>query len=516
MSTEERALAGRYVLGDPIGRGGMGEVWRATDTVLGRQVAVKTIDLRRLPDDSGAVRFEREARVTAGISHPNVVTVHDTGVEGDTAYLVMELLPGPSLAEQLADGPLPVEEVVSVGRQVAAALEAAHARGLVHRDIKPGNVVHADDGRVRVVDFGITQLGEATGGQALTATNTVMGTAEYLAPEQALGQRVDGRADLYALGCVLFALLAGRPPFSAGSPVATVMQHTSEPPPDVRELRPDTPAWLAALVDSLLAKDPADRPAGAADVLDALTFRSAPTVAGAVGAGAAAAGAATTTVLPASGADPTQRLPRTGPVPPVPPPPLEGPSTRAGRYEEEPRRGSSGPMWVIALVALAAVGLLAWYLFLGPGKGEDPTSTPSTTPTSEPTRSSAAPTTSEPAPSTSAPEPTPSPSQTPTTADPAQAVSDASAALADEVDALDREGGIDKDAAKTLQQEIRDIDKALRDGDSRKLLDVRNSMLEEYGTNVDSGAIPPDAADRLDPLVQELADAVDAYDAAQD
>jgi serine/threonine-protein kinase len=513
MSTEERRLAGRYVLDAPIGRGGMGEVWRATDTVLGRQVAVKTIDLRRLPDDSGATRFEREARVTAGISHPNVVTVHDTGVEGDTAYLVMELLPGPSLAEQLADGPLPVEEVVSVGRQVASALEAAHARGLVHRDIKPGNLVHAADGRVRVVDFGITQLGEGTGAQALTATNTVMGTAEYLAPEQALGQRVDGRADLYALGCVLFALLAGRPPFSAGSSVATAMQHTSDPAPDVRELRPDTPAWLAALVDSLLAKDPADRPAGAAAVVEALTSHTAP--AGAAAAGAA--GAAATTVLPASGADPTQRLSRTAPVPPVvPPPPVEGPTTRTERYEEQPRRGSSAPLWVIALVALAAVGLLAWYLLAGPGSGEDPEATPSPTPTASAT--SAAPTTSEPAPSTSAPEPTPSPtpSETPTQDDPGQAVSDASSALSDEVDALDAAGGIEKQAAQTLRQEIRDIDRALRDGDSGTLVDVRNSMLEEYGTNVSSGAIPPEAADRLDPLVQALADAVDDYDDAQD
>ncbi|MBM6399595.1 serine/threonine-protein kinase [Phycicoccus sonneratiae] len=506
MSTEERALAGRYVLGDPIGRGGMGEVWRATDTVLGREVAVKTIDLGRVPDEAGAARFEREAKVTAGISHPNVVTVHDTGVEGDTAYLVMELLPGPSLAQQLADGPLPVEEVVSVGRQVASALEAAHARGLVHRDIKPGNVVHADDGRVRVVDFGITQLGEATGGQALTATNTVMGTAEYLAPEQALGQRVDGRADLYALGCVLYALLAGRPPFSAATPVATVMQHTSDPAPDVRALRPDTPAWLASLVAALLAKDPADRPVGAAAVVESLTTRTAPAVAGA---------AAATTVIPASGADPTQRLSRTAPVPPVPPPPLDaGPTTRSERYDQEPRRGSSAPLWVIALVALAAVALLGWYLFLGPGASDDPSATPSSTPTTS-APSSAAPETSEPAPTTSAPEPTPSPSESPTADDPAQAVSDASAALADEVDALDREGGIDKDAAKTLQQEIRDIDKALRDGDAGTLVDVRNSMLEEYGTNVDSGAIPPEAADRLDPLVQDLADAVDAYDEAQ-
>ena len=158
MSSEQRRLAGRYVLEAPIGRGGMGEVWRGTDPVLGRQVAVKTIDLRSLPDESGAARFEREARATAGLSHPNVVTVHDSGVEGDTAYIVMELLPGPSLAEELATGPLPVDEVVEVGRQVASALDAAHARGLVHRDIKPGNIAYAADGRVRVLDFGITQL----------------------------------------------------------------------------------------------------------------------------------------------------------------------------------------------------------------------------------------------------------------------------------------------------------------------------------------------------------------------
>lgn len=218
MSSDQRRLADRYVLDAPIGRGGMGEVWRATDTVLGRQVAVKTIDLGRVTDESAAARFEREARVTAALSHPNVVTVHDTGVEGDTAYLVMELLPGPSLADRLQEGPLPVEDVVEVGRQVASALDAAHARGLVHRDIKPGNIVAAADGRVRVVDFGITQLGEAGAEQALTATHTVMGTAEYLAPEQATGGRVDGRADLYALGCVLFALLTGEPPFRGATP----------------------------------------------------------------------------------------------------------------------------------------------------------------------------------------------------------------------------------------------------------------------------------------------------------
>jgi serine/threonine-protein kinase len=256
MSSEQRRLAGRYVLEDRIGRGGMGEVWRATDTVLGRAVAIKTIDLRSLRDESGAARFEREARATAGLSNPNVVTVHDSGVEGDTAYIVMELLPGPSLAERLAEGPLPVAEVVEVGRQVASARDAAHARGLVHRDIKPGNVAYAEDGRIRVLDFGITQLAESTDSQALTATHTVMGTAEYLAPEQALGGRVDGRADLYALGCVMFALLAGQPPFKGATPVATMMMHANDPVPDVRTLRPELPEALADLVALALEKRP--------------------------------------------------------------------------------------------------------------------------------------------------------------------------------------------------------------------------------------------------------------------
>ncbi len=270
MSNEQRQLAGRYVLEERIGRGGMGEVWRGTDSVLGRQVAVKLIDLRTVPDESGAARFEREARATAGLSHEGVVTVHDSGVEDHTAYLVMELLPGPSLSERIAAGPVPVDEVVEVGRQVASALDAAHARGLVHRDIKPGNIAYAADGRVRVLDFGITQLAESTGSQSLTATHTVMGTAEYLAPEQALGGRVDGRADLYALGCVLYAMLAGQPPFRGPTPVATMMMHANDLVPDVRDLRPDTPDWLADLVHDLLAKQPDARPESAALVAVAL------------------------------------------------------------------------------------------------------------------------------------------------------------------------------------------------------------------------------------------------------
>ena len=222
---------------------------------------------------------------------------------------------------------------------MASALDAAHARGLVHRDIKPGNIAYAADGRVRVLDFGITQLSDPTGSQALTATHTVMGTAEYLAPEQALGGRVDGRADLYALGCVLYALLAGRPPFKGATPVATMMMHANDPVPDVRALRPDTPDWLADLVHGLLAKNADDRPAGAATVAAAL-------------ADPRVAGGAATTVLPAAGAATTQRLDA------VPPPPVVPPAAP----REPDRGGPSTLVWVLAAVAVAAIALLLWFL----------------------------------------------------------------------------------------------------------------------------------------------------------
>lgn len=483
MSTEHRRLAGRYVLESPIGRGGMGEVWRATDTVLGREVAVKTIDLRNLHDESGAARFEREARATAGLSHPGVVTVHDSGVEDDTAYIVMELLPGPTLADRISDGPVPVDEVVEVGRQVASALDAAHGRGLVHRDIKPANIAYAADGRVRVLDFGIAQLADSAGSQALTATHTVMGTAEYLSPEQALGGRVDGRADLYALGCVLYALLAGRAPFRGSSPVATMMMHANDPVPDVRDLRPDTPAWLADVVHGLLAKDPDDRPAGAATVAAALTARESP-------------GGATTTVLPAAGAATTQRLDAVPPPVPLPVPPPREPE----------RRNGNALTWVIAAVAVAALALLAWTVFRGEAEqsATTPTPTPSSSAPAETTQ--APPTTQAPTPTPTTQEPTPTP-----TADPAEPVAAALSGFSDEVGALQREDLLDQDTAKKLDDIVRDIDKALRDDDREKVSAETDKLVEEYDKAVQEGKVTPEAAQRLDPLLQDVTDAVDAY-----
>ena len=493
MSNEQRRLAGRYVLEERIGRGGMGEVWRGTDSVLGREVAVKLIDLRTVPDESGAARFEREARATAGLSHEGVVTVHDSGVEDHTAYLVMELLPGPSLAERIAAGPVPVDEVVEVGRQVASALEAAHARGLVHRDIKPGNIAYAADGRVRVLDFGITQLAESTGSQSLTATHTVMGTAEYLAPEQALGGRVDGRADLYALGCVLHALLAGQPPFRGPTPVATMMMHANDLVPDVRDLRPDTPDWLADLVHDLLAKQPDQRPESAAAVAVALEEGESIFATRAMAAGDAAA---------------TQRMTPSAPVPvPVPLPPSDPPR------DVEPERGGPGALtWVLALVAAAALGLLLWQFMRGDDSGT-PTAGPSvstpavTTPppsSSPPPTTEAASPTPTPTPTTEAPTPTPEP-------DLGAEVTSTLSAFSDEVGSLQRGGVLDADSAEVLDDIVGDIRQGVREDDPVKTSAETDKLVEEYDKLVDSGAVTTEAALRLGPLLADVQTAVDAF-----
>ncbi|MFD0866330.1 serine/threonine-protein kinase, partial [Tessaracoccus lubricantis] len=244
-------LAGRYLLEEKLGRGGMSTVWRARDQVLDREVAVKVVN--EMEDaEITAERFRRETRVTAALNHPNIVTVFDAGVDNDRAFLVMELLPGATLADDLRTrGALPFDEIRSIALQVTAALGAAHEAGLVHRDVKPGNIARTADGGVKVLDFGITHiLDEAVNdsGSPLTATGAVIGTAAYLAPEQARGQRVDQRADLYALGCVLYALITGRPPFQGPTAVSTMMAHATEPVPDLKAARPDVPAGLAAVV----------------------------------------------------------------------------------------------------------------------------------------------------------------------------------------------------------------------------------------------------------------------------
>ncbi|WP_406202049.1 protein kinase [Kitasatospora sp. NBC_01560] len=257
-----RALNGRYELIEILGVGGMATVWRGLDHVLGRQVAVKVLNGGLADDPRFAERFGREAQHAAMLVHPRIVMVFDSGVDQGSPYIVMELVQGQSLAAVLARQPgLPVERAVGIAAAVCEALVVAHGAGLVHRDIKPGNIMITDDGGVKVVDFGIARAGSS---HNLTQTASVLGTAAYLSPEQATASPLDGRTDLYAVGCVLTEMLTGATPFTAETPVAIAFKHVSEAPLPPSARRAGVPAALDAAVLRLLAKDPADRPADAA------------------------------------------------------------------------------------------------------------------------------------------------------------------------------------------------------------------------------------------------------------
>ncbi|MFC7405809.1 serine/threonine-protein kinase [Georgenia alba] len=251
-------LLGRYELGRLLGRGGMAEVWEARDTRLGRRVAVKTVNLAAAHDPTLGERLQREARAVASLKHTDIVTVYDAGLEDDTAYLVMELVDGTDLATTLREGPLPPGEAARVGARVAGALAAAHGAGVVHRDVKPGNVLlHGDD--VTVVDFGIAVATQAAGA-TLTAPGTVIGTADYMAPEQAEGGEVTAATDVYALGCLVTAMTVGRPPFAGDHPMQVVRQHLDATAPRLSAAMPDVPRELDDVVARMLAKDPTARP----------------------------------------------------------------------------------------------------------------------------------------------------------------------------------------------------------------------------------------------------------------
>ncbi|MFE9427157.1 protein kinase [Kitasatospora sp. NPDC006697] len=259
-----RALNDRYELVGTLGVGGMATVYHGVDRVLGRPVAVKILNGGLAEDPRFAERFGREAQHAAMLVHPRIAMVFDSGMDQGSPYIVMELIRGRSLGSMLAEGgPLPLERAVGIAAAVCEALEVAHAAGLVHRDIKPGNVMITDDGGVKVVDFGIARA-SAGGGQQLTQTATVLGTAAYLSPEQATAGEVDGRADLYALGCVLVEMLTGEPPFTADTPVAIAFKQVTEEAAPVSLHRPEVPTALDVAVARLLAKRPDDRPASAA------------------------------------------------------------------------------------------------------------------------------------------------------------------------------------------------------------------------------------------------------------
>ncbi|WP_431904442.1 WD40 repeat domain-containing serine/threonine protein kinase [Nonomuraea sp. bgisy101] len=267
-------LASRYLLEGQLGWGGMGEVWRALDQRLHRPVAVKVLTAlghSSHTSPSQTERFRREALTTAGLQHPGIVVVHDADQHADQWFIVMELLHGQDLAAVLDSTPdhrLPIEQVLVLGIQIAQALSAAHSRGVIHRDFKPANLFLTDGGQVKICDFGIASAANAT--SVLTAEGQRLGTPHYMSPEQWQGGRVDARSDLYSFGCVLHALLTGRPPFASSEMAVVMHHHLVVPPLGPRAYRAEVPERLDELVVRLLAKEPDSRPANADRVVAAL------------------------------------------------------------------------------------------------------------------------------------------------------------------------------------------------------------------------------------------------------
>ncbi|RKE20854.1 serine/threonine-protein kinase [Streptomyces sp. TLI_171] len=270
-----RTVGERYLLAEKIGHGGMGQVWAAHDRRLDRRVAVKLLRADAVPYPSGhgdgqadllRQRFLRECRISAALDHPGLVTVYDAGVDDEELYLVMQRVPGLSLADLIAEeGPLPVEQAAAVAGQLCAALGAVHGARVVHRDLKPSNVMIRPDGRAVLLDLGIAAALDPTATR-LTLTGSPIGSPAYMAPEQAMAADADRRSDLYALGCMLHEMLAGQPPFPAPTALGVLRRQVDDPPVPLRRLRAEVPAAVEALVLRLLAKHPAERPADAAEV----------------------------------------------------------------------------------------------------------------------------------------------------------------------------------------------------------------------------------------------------------
>ena len=328
----DTVVDGRYRVLHRLGAGGMADVYCAEDTHLGRQVALKVLYRRFAQDDQFVERFKREAQSAAGLAHPNVVNVYDRGQHDGTYYIAMEFLPGRTLKDVVAaSGPLEQEAVVDIGIQILRAAAFAHRRGVIHRDLKPHNVMLDDAGNAKVTDFGIARAGASE----MTEAGSIMGTAQYLSPEQAQGQPATAQSDLYSVGIMLYELLTGRLPFDGESAVAIAVQHLNDPPPPIQSLRPDVTPALEAAVMRALEKDPAARWADADEFIRALE--------------GARAGIATQPL----GQDTAAFLPVVAPAPAV-------------EYEEELVEDDRGPRWpwfalalTALLLALAAILLLS-------------------------------------------------------------------------------------------------------------------------------------------------------------
>lgn len=449
-------LASRYRLVEHLGRGGMAEVFAAEDEVLGRTVAVKVLAPHLLDDERAATRFQKEARTAAAVTHPGIVTLYDTVQEGESHLLVMELVDGPTLAEHLSSrGPLPIPEALALSAAVADALAAAHDAGLVHRDIKPANILIADDGGPKITDFGIARVIDAT----TTATTTVYGSVPYVSPEQASGEPVGPASDLYSLGCVIFEMLTGRPPFVGDTPTATISQHLHRDPPALLELRPDATSDVETVVRRLLAKSPDQRyPTAAALARDLrrLADSQPPDHA--------------TAVLPPAVTDTTMVI-------------QPEPDAADSRATSSPSGPRGGRRWIwVAVIAIAAAGLLwrPWDRPDASSVGVDPSETAaSSTPPSAPTT------------------PSPSPTETEVTPAPPSSLDDAVARFRQTLVEGRNAGLVGDKGVEELDKLMAEILEQHAEGKQRDLekrLDELSKKLDEF---VEKGQIDPEFAPKL-------------------
>jgi beta-lactam-binding protein with PASTA domain/predicted Ser/Thr protein kinase len=343
---------GRYRVLRRLGSGGMANVYLAEDEELGRRIAIKILNERHAADEQFIERFRREAKNAAGLSHPNIVQIYDRGEAEGTYYIAMEYLGGRTLKEAVADRqPLPIREAIDYARQILAALRFAHRNGIVHRDIKPHNALMDDDGRLKVSDFGIARAGAAS---QMTEAGSIIGTAQYLSPEQARGAAVDHRSDLYSLGIVLYELLTGTVPFTGDTPVEIAMKHLSKVPEPPSAKRPEIPRALDQVVLRALAKDPDDR-YGSAEEFDAELAQ----VAEGLPVSTETADAATAVLAGAGVTDTAQTAIARAPAPARP----HTPPRPSGYYYEPPRRRRPVWPWVLAVLLLIAAGFAGWVAY---------------------------------------------------------------------------------------------------------------------------------------------------------
>jgi serine/threonine protein kinase len=454
MTLEGKVLADRYAVGQLLGRGGMAEVYLGTDRVLDRAVAVKVLGGWLADDRTFVERFRREALAAARLSHPSLVAVYDTGSADGIQYIVMEHVPGDTLAERLrSGGPLHPERAKEIATDVAHALAVAHAAGIVHRDVKPANVMLTLDGRAKLMDLGIAR---SLDGESITRTSSILGTAGYVSPEQARGERVDSRSDIYSLGCVVYEMLTGRPPFEADTPVAVAYKHVHEAPTPPSALAPAVPPALDAVTLHAMEKDPAAR------------FQTADEMAAALGEDTVPVPAATPTV-PLPVAAPTERLAR--------------------RADRPARRRRLVPL-LIALAALVLVGGLVFALL----NGQEPTragrAARSPTPSEEPSR-------------TRSPSP-PSPTATqPPAPDP---VSAAVAALDGLVAEGFREDDISGKAVEEIDKGVEESLEKFRDGDTEDAIKKLEDLVEKVDDLVDDDEIAHSYEQRIVSAIEDLAE----------